>query len=80
MMCFSDHLYSFLQIFSYINFNILIHAPAKGATAFVTQVIYINPISIHAPAKGATKKDAVDIMGDWNENNKKIFQYISCFY
>ena len=31
-MCFSDHLYSLLQIFSYINFNILIHAPAKGAT------------------------------------------------
>ena len=28
----SDHLYSLLQIFSYINFNILIHAPAKGAT------------------------------------------------
>ena len=32
MMWFSDHLYSLLQIFSYINFNILIHAPAKGAT------------------------------------------------
>ena len=35
MMCFSDHLYSLLQIFSYINFNISIHAPAKGAT-FIT--------------------------------------------
>ena len=33
MMWFSDHLYSLLWIFSYINFNILIHAPAKGATA-----------------------------------------------
>ena len=31
-MCFSDHLYSLLQIFSYINFNLSIHAPAKGAT------------------------------------------------
>ena len=54
MMCFSDHLYSLLQIFSYINFNLSIHAPAKGATMGRQCVLYITRISIHAPAKGAT--------------------------
>ena len=48
-MCFSDHLYSFLQIFSYINFNILIHAPAKGATQmhfpFPPDTVHFNPRS-----------------------------------
>ena len=53
-MCFSDHLYSLLQIFSYINFNLSIHAPAKGATMGRQCVLYITRISIHAPAKGAT--------------------------
>ncbi len=53
-MWFSDHLYSLLQIFSYINFNLSIHAPAKGATMGRQCVLYITRISIHAPAKGAT--------------------------
>ena len=53
-MCFSDHLHSLLQIFSYINFNLSIHAPAKGATMGRQCVLYITRISIHAPAKGAT--------------------------
>ena len=53
-MCFSDYLYSLLQIFSYINFNLSIHAPAKGATMGRQCVLYITRISIHAPAKGAT--------------------------
>ena len=48
-MCFSDHLYSLLQIFSYINFNLSIHAPAKGATSHVVKIslsiTYFNPRS-----------------------------------
>ena len=55
MMFFSDHLYSFLQIFSYINFNLSIHAPAKGTTADNRiRELALSIISIHAPSKGAT--------------------------
>lgn len=34
--------------------DILIHAPAKGATPFISIVSLSLVISIHAPAKGAT--------------------------
>ena len=37
-----------------INFNISIHAPARGATDFTTSRRLRINISIHAPARGAT--------------------------
>ena len=34
--------------------SISIHAPAKGATAYLFDCFVLSLISIHAPAKGAT--------------------------
>ena len=36
-------------------FRVSIHAPAKGATRFLTDGSHGRKVSIHAPAKGATK-------------------------
>ena len=39
---------------------ISIHAPVKGATSILENIIIIFPISIHAPVKGATLADIVE--------------------
>ena len=41
--------------------TISIHAPTKGATVFLNNLLQLVRISIHAPTKGATKFHAVTI-------------------
>ena len=48
------------SVYSYHVSRISIHAPAKGATLSLTEVICPLNISIHAPAKGATLSYAHD--------------------
>ena len=42
------------QICTFRTVSISIHAPARGATAFLFAMLYCFSISIHAPARGAT--------------------------
>ena len=48
--------------------NISIHAPARGATVFVSLLPVRNSISIHAPARGATHLQSMEVLADLHFN------------